>query len=129
MATLTTAQLDELATDYSNLAQGLLQYKIDNIGILTALQSHDLGSRIDIVIYDATLLSALATYKTVADISVQLASIKQASASIAAALKTIATVQKVIDIATIVVKLGSAILTVNAGDIVSSVGDLITALS
>jgi hypothetical protein len=129
MATLTAAQLDELATDYSNLAQELLQYKIDNLGTLTALQSHDLGSRIDIVIYDATLLSALATYQTVTDIGPQLDSIKDASANIAAALKTIATVQKVIDIAAIVVKLGSAILTVNVGDIISSVDDLIAALT
>ena len=88
-----------------------------------------MGSRIDIIIYNASLLSALATYQTVEDIGPQLNALKEASAKIAAALKTIATVQKVIDIATIVVKLGSAILTFNVGDIISSVGDLIDAIN
>ncbi|SHN26175.1 hypothetical protein [Mucilaginibacter sp. OK098] len=129
MATLTTPQVTQLTLDYKNLGDQLMQYLNTNVGNLTSLQYIDISNRISTIYHNTTLLGALTTYQTVQDLSVQIASINQASANIDAALKSIADVQKIINIATTIVNLGVSILTFNVNDIITNAGDLIAAVS
>jgi len=128
MATLTSAQLAQLAQDYQSLGQALLQYKLDNAADLSSIEFQDLGSRISLIMHNANILAAMATTAIASDISAQLAAITDASNQIAGALKTIQTVQAAIDIATAVVNLGTSLISLNVGGIVSGVGDLVQAI-
>jgi hypothetical protein len=129
MANLTAIQLEQLSDSYQDLAQELIQFKLNHAASLNALEFQDLSSRIGLILHNSNLMAALSTVVSVQDLTPQLNSLTQSTAAINHALATITSVQKVIDIATLVVNLGTSVLTGNVTGIINNISGLATAIA
>jgi len=128
MATLTSDQLSQLATDYQALGNALSQYRFSNASAFSPAEFEELGDKIDSITSTSSDLGAMATYAIADDISAQLISLTQATAEIGDALNKIKKVRGIIDIAASVVNLGASLLSLNVNGIIDNTDGLVKAI-
>jgi hypothetical protein len=124
---LTAADLKELAHDYLDLAQALLDYRT-TYPISDPTQRNDFNTVFNRIVVTADNLENQAVTAALAEISTSAQSLEVGVQSAAAAVKRIANVASVIKIAIAAAGLGTAILNPTPAGVASALTNLVQAI-
>jgi len=124
---LTAADLKDLAHDYLDVAQALVDYR-NRFPISDPTQRKDFNAAFNQIVVTADNLENQAVSAALAGISTSAQSLRVGVQSAAAAVKTIAEVSSVIKVVTAAVGLGTAILNPTPAGVASALSNLVQAI-
>jgi hypothetical protein len=127
MAQLTAQQANELADNFSVMAQSIEEYRQHNFDILSKKENQEIKDlHLSVLNYADELYTLSATLTLVMDnVKSSLSSIDEVTNNMKDTCKTLQNVQKAINVASSVVTLGAAILSKNTQTIADSIKGLV----
>jgi hypothetical protein len=127
MAQLTAQQANELADNFSGMAQAIEEYRQHNFDILSKKENKEIKDLyLSVLNYADELYTLSATLTLVMDnVKSSLSSINEVTNNMKDTCKTLQNVQKAINVASSVVTLGAAILSKNTQTIADSIKGLV----